>query len=278
MEKGSDLRESGAFGIRHGIEKSHPSPSQWRGAGGEGSLDDWYAILQVQPHADGDVIQASYRRLALLYHPDRNPERHAWAEERMKRVNAAYAVLSNASRRQAYDRRRFGASPRPPSRPPSAPAATRSRSPYPADTENDWFNLHVYAQGRTVAEIEADAEATLHDNLAAFMQLVAPPGALNTALVDLLNSAAMGQYVAYTAYGQFIARLVLRTVLPPLRAYASDGAPDAERLRRMVAHVNDLVQDRMGTEGLKMVLKGKNIVADWAGLLLTIVNFLWGDA
>jgi len=33
----------------------------------------------------------------------------------------------------------------------------------------------------------------------------------------------------------------------------------------------------MGTEGLKMILKGKNIVADWAGLLLTIVNFLWGE-
>ncbi|MCA1724300.1 MAG: hypothetical protein LC748_08670 [Thermomicrobia bacterium] len=46
----------------------------------------------------------------------------------------------------------------------------------------------------------------------------------------------------------------------------------------MIARVNDLVQDRMGTEGLKMVVKGKNIVADWSGLLLTVVNFLWGDA
>jgi len=232
----------------------------------------------VQPHADGDVIQASYRRLALLYHPDRNPERRAWAEERMKRINAAYAILSNATRRQLYDRRRFGANPRPPGRPASAPAATRSHSPYPSETENDWFHLHVYAQGRTVVEIEADAEATLRDDLGTFMALVAPPGATNTALIDLLNSAAIGQYVAYTAYGQFIARLVLRMVLPHLRDYTRDDAPDVERLRRMLAHVNDLVQDRMGTEGLKMVFKGKNIVADWAGLLLTIVNFLWGDA
>ncbi|MDQ6602045.1 MAG: J domain-containing protein [Chloroflexota bacterium] len=224
------------------------------------------------------MIQASYRRLALLYHPDRNPERRAWAEERMKRINAAYAILGNANRRQSYDRRRFGTSPRPPSRPPSAPAATRSRSPYPTETENDWFPLHVYAQGRTVAEIEANAEATLHDDLATFMRLVAPTGVANTALIDLLNSAAMGQYIAYTAYHQFIARLVLRTVLPLLHDYARDGLPDVERLRRMLAHVNDLVQDRMGTEGLKMVFKGTNIVADWAGLLLTIVNFLWGDA
>jgi len=235
--------------------------------------------LQVQPHADGDVIQTSYRRLALLYHPDRNPERRAWAEERMKRVNGAYAVLSNANRRQMYDRRRFGtSSPRPSSRPPPAPAATRSHIPYPAETENDWFHLHVYAQGRTVPEVEVVAEETLQRDMTAFICIVAPPAAGNTALVDLLNSAATGQYVAYTPYGQSIARLILRTALPLLHDYERDGTPDSERLRRIIAHVNDLVQDRMGTEGLKMTFKGKNIVADWAGLLLTIVNFLWGDA
>jgi len=228
--------------------------------------------LQVQPHADGDVIQTSYRRLALLYHPDRNPERRAWAEERMKRVNGAYAVLSNANRRQMYDRRRFGtSSPRPSSRPPPAPAATRSHIPYPAETENDWFHLHVYAQGRTVPEVEVVAEETLQRDMTAFIRIVAPPAAGNTALVDLLNSAATGQNVAYTPYS-------LRTALPLLHDYERDGTPDSERLRRIIAHVNDLVQDRMGTEGLKMTFKGKNIVADWAGLLLTIVNFLWGDA
>ncbi|MCA1670165.1 MAG: DnaJ domain-containing protein [Thermomicrobia bacterium] len=234
--------------------------------------------MQVQPHAEGDAIQASYRRLALLYHPDRNPERRAWAEERMKRVNAAYAVLRDTHRRQTYDRRRFGTSVRPPSRPTTAPAATRSRAPYPTETENDWFHLHVYAQGRTVPEIEAAADATLQRDLAEFMRLVTPPGAGNIALIDLLNSAATGQYVAYTPYDQAIARLILRTVLPLLRDDARDGMPDSERLRRMIARVNDLVQDRMGTEGLKMVVKGKNIVADWSGLLLTVVNFLWGDA
>lgn len=197
----------------------------------------------------------------------------------MKRVNAAYAVLSNAQRRQTYDRRRFGVSgPRPPSRPATAPAATRSRTPYPTETENDWFHLHVYAQDRTVPEIEATAEETFQRDMAEFMRLVAPPGTGNAALVDLLNSAATGQYVAYTPYGQAIARLILRTVLPLLRTAAHTGVPDSEQLRRIIALVNDLVQDRMGTEGLKMTFKGKNLVADWAGLLLTIINFLWGDA
>ncbi len=197
----------------------------------------------------------------------------------MKRVNAAYAVLSNTSRRQMYDRRRFGtSSPRPPVRPATAPAATRSRAPYPVETENDWFHLHVYAQGRTVPVIEAVAEEALQRDMTEYLRLVSPPGAGNVALGDLLNSAAISQYVAYTPYGQAIARLILRTALPLLRDYARDDMADAERLRRIIAHVNDLVQDRMGTEGLKMVFKGKNIVADWAGLLLTVINFLWGDA
>ena len=230
----------------------------------------------MPPHADGDAIQTSYRRLAMIYHPDRNPERSAWAEERMKRVNAAYAVLSNGVRRQTYDRRRFGTSvPQPSPRP--APPRPRTRAVYPSDTENDWFHLHVYAAGRTVPEVEATADEHIQRDIAEFMRLVAPPEAGNAALVDLLNSAATGQYVAYTPYGQLVARITLGTLLPLLRTYAEVEQPDVERLRRLIAQVNDLMQDRMGTEGLKMVLKGKNLVADWAGLLLTIVNFLWGE-
>lgn len=190
----------------------------------------------------------------------------------MKRVNAAYAVLSNGARRQTYDHRRFGASV-PPPRP--APPRPRARAPYPPSTENDWFHLHVYAAGRTVPEVEAAAEQRFERDIASYMRLVAPPGASNSALVDLLNSAATGQYVAYTPYGQLVARITLATLLPMLQA--DGGQPGVEGLRRLIAQVNDLVQDRMGTEGLKMVIKGKNIVADWAGLLLTIVNFLWGE-
>lgn len=194
----------------------------------------------------------------------------------MKRVNAAYVVLGNSARRQIYDRRRFGTTvPTVPYRP--APARPRARAAYPPETENDWFHLHVYAAGRTVPEVETAAEAQLQQGMEEFMRLVAPPSAGNAVLVDLLNSAATGQYAAYTPYGQLVARITLRTLLPLLRDYGEAETPDVERLRRLIAQVNDLMQDRMGTEGLRMVLKGKNIVADWAGLLLTVVNFLWGE-
>ncbi len=81
-------------------------------------------------------------------------------------------------------------------------------------------------------EVEATAEARLQEGIAEFMRLVAPPGAGNAALIDLLNSAATGQYVAYTPYGQLIARITLRTLLPLLR---DDAASRAARCRATAA-------------------------------------------
>ena len=56
------------------------------------SVDDPYRTLQVEPHADLEAIRTAYRRLARLYHPDLNsrPE----AAERMRAINAAYALLT----------------------------------------------------------------------------------------------------------------------------------------------------------------------------------------
>ncbi|MDO8616974.1 MAG: DnaJ domain-containing protein [Dehalococcoidia bacterium] len=65
---------------------------------------DAYKILQVDPAADPEVIEAAYRRLAHKYHPDVN--RDADAGQRMREINAAYAVLSDADERGAYDARR----------------------------------------------------------------------------------------------------------------------------------------------------------------------------
>ena len=72
---------------------------------------DYYQILGVQPDAGAGEIKESYRRLALKYHPDRNGE-NPDAAEKMKAVNEAYAVLSDASKRREYDamRGQFGSS------------------------------------------------------------------------------------------------------------------------------------------------------------------------
>lgn len=63
---------------------------------------DFYEILGVAKDADAATIKKAYRRMAMKYHPDRNPGEEA--EEKFKEVQGAYAVLSDQEKRAAYDR------------------------------------------------------------------------------------------------------------------------------------------------------------------------------
>ncbi|MCG6911927.1 MAG: DnaJ domain-containing protein [Deltaproteobacteria bacterium] len=88
---------------------------------------DYYNVLGVDPGSDPKKIRTAYRDLAFQYHPDRNkgnPE----AADRMKRINEAYAVLSDPEKRKAYDglRQQYGDA-----------ARTRFRKAY---TEKDIFS------------------------------------------------------------------------------------------------------------------------------------------
>src|SRR5580704_16081444 len=67
------------------------------------SKRDYYEVLSVSRDADDQTIKASYRRLALQYHPDRNPGDHA-CEEKFKEAAEAYSVLCDPQKRAAYDR------------------------------------------------------------------------------------------------------------------------------------------------------------------------------
>ena len=64
---------------------------------------DYYAVLGVPQSADDQQIKSAYRKLALQYHPDRNPGDTA-AEEKFKEAAEAYAVLADPDRRDRYDR------------------------------------------------------------------------------------------------------------------------------------------------------------------------------
>ena len=66
---------------------------------------DYYEMLGVAREATFQSVKEAYRRLAFEYHPDRNPGNGA-AVERMKEINEAYAVLSDADKRRRYDRLR----------------------------------------------------------------------------------------------------------------------------------------------------------------------------
>jgi curved DNA-binding protein CbpA len=64
----------------------------------ESGAPDHYRILQVDPSAEADVIQAAYRVLARRFHPDLHGD-----DAVMKRLNAAWEVLGNKDRKAAYD-------------------------------------------------------------------------------------------------------------------------------------------------------------------------------
>ena len=63
---------------------------------------DYYEVLGIGKDADEATIKKAYRELAMKYHPDRNPGDNQ-AVERMKEINEAYAVLSDAKKRNEYD-------------------------------------------------------------------------------------------------------------------------------------------------------------------------------
>lgn len=63
---------------------------------------DYYKILGVDKKATADEIKKAYRKLAIRYHPDKNPD-DKLAEEKFKELNEAYEVLGDAEKRKKYD-------------------------------------------------------------------------------------------------------------------------------------------------------------------------------
>lgn len=64
---------------------------------------DYYEILSISRDSDGDTIKRAYRKMALKYHPDRNPDDKE-ADQKFKEASEAYEVLSDDNKRSRYDR------------------------------------------------------------------------------------------------------------------------------------------------------------------------------
>ena len=67
-------------------------------------LKDYYQTLNISQDASAEDIKKAFRRLAMCYHPDRNPENTGEAGEKFKEINEAYEVLGDEHRRWQYDR------------------------------------------------------------------------------------------------------------------------------------------------------------------------------
>jgi molecular chaperone DnaJ len=69
-----------------------------------GDQQDYYEILGVEREASAEQIKSAYRKAAMKWHPDRNPEKKHEAEENFRAASEAYSVLSDPQKRATYDR------------------------------------------------------------------------------------------------------------------------------------------------------------------------------
>ena len=90
----------------------------------QSTSEDLYAILQVAPNADPEVIKAAYERLTVKYGADPSPD----VRERRRALDDAFAVLSNAGRRAAYDASTRRAAPPAIASVPAQPVAAAPRA------------------------------------------------------------------------------------------------------------------------------------------------------
>jgi curved DNA-binding protein CbpA len=139
-----------------------------------GSTNDYYATLEVVPSTLHDEIKASYRRLALLHHPDKKEaEGRDAATAKMKLLNEAWGVLQDAVKRGEYDRNRpkFNASSSnarpgtPKASPEPRPQATpwpghESASPSPSPGRTHQAEARAEQERKRQGEVQAEQEST----------------------------------------------------------------------------------------------------------------------
>lgn len=63
----------------------------------------YYQVLGVPRNASQEQIKKAYRKLAMQYHPDRNPGKEPWANEKFKEINEAFGVVGDPQKRHQYD-------------------------------------------------------------------------------------------------------------------------------------------------------------------------------
>lgn len=114
------IRELRASGMPPGA--GAPAVPHSRAANGHRTA---YQVLQLDPAADPEVVEAAFKRLALKYHPDRSTAPDA--ADRMRELLEARDLLTDPARRRAYDAS-LGVAPRPTPR-PGAPAPSPRRHP-----------------------------------------------------------------------------------------------------------------------------------------------------
>ena len=112
---------------------------------------DYYHILGLETDATPEDVRLAYRRCVREVHPDLNPERADWATEQIQRVNEAYDVLRNPTKRREYDRLRW---PHVPQQPQQGSHDHSYRSPFAStyyDPDRPWWEQSAAQTGYSAA-------------------------------------------------------------------------------------------------------------------------------
>lgn len=67
----------------------------------------YYEVLGLKKTASNDEVKKAFRKLAVKWHPDKNPDNKAEAQEKFKEISEAYEILSDEKKRKNYDRYGF---------------------------------------------------------------------------------------------------------------------------------------------------------------------------
>ena len=106
---------------------------------------DYYTILGVDRSASEDDLKKAYRKLALLHHPDRNPDSKEKAEKKFKEVAEAYEVLSDKNKRQVYDT--YGEEGLKGGPPPSYSGASGMPAGFSSSAPGSGFQSYTFTSG-----------------------------------------------------------------------------------------------------------------------------------
>lgn len=184
---------------------------------------DYYQILGVSPSAHAADIKRAYRKLALLYHPDRNPDPSA--ELYIKEVNEAYDVLSNPETRRSYDLSRehpqqttFETSQQQRHRDPAykRPPNARPKSNYKSDNEKIYEMMVQYQQQARWTIIGAIIFCGV-----LFLDLVLPARKVTDEILDVRHSK---QVISRGKYGEKVtAKIIVFANSPRLKISMDDG-------------------------------------------------------
>jgi len=81
------------------MKKSSNKAGASKGSGGQFDSDDYYVVLGLSKGCSESEIKKAYRKLAVKWHPDKNPDNQDLAAETFKKIGEAYAVLSDSQKR-----------------------------------------------------------------------------------------------------------------------------------------------------------------------------------